>query len=727
MRRVFVLIISQRLVLESLALGLIAFLLRVINLEGWPRWYSDEGTNGYTGVNMFNGIWGSHVWGPNFFPPLFPAVCGLMSTLMEPSLFAIRLPAAVTGALSIVLLYLIVNKLYNRSIAIVASLLLIVASLYINRLALMDNFSVFFILLTVFFYIKLRDEEKQRWSYLMGISAGLAFLSKFTGIAASIFIVFQSLMDKRFKHVWPGLVAALGVALVYPIIGLIVNWDYFLADTFFQASRPLQFDQLSWVLLMGHPTDQLYKGFFFFNLWAPLGFLSTFYLLARNKAGDRLLSVLVGSIFITYFLAGQIWWVFLLALYPAYCVAITVVLNDIVRGEGNYRFLAIFTILLLVPLSNCRLLYPNFEARAIIIIFLLIVAGIFLTLAIQTRFRYLSRALLVIPLTVMIIAGALSELTPLIGNTNEANPTIHTSADQKTVVDWLNTHTEEGDMVTAPGPIVYLLDKAIGVDYAEVALYESGEAYHIYPLSIIPRFNIDAKVSNFRYFVADTPMESLGPLSKIAWEVMTTWELSFQFGDFRVYVNPGEDVLAVAEKWQVVSPLARGTEDSGLDVVDNTFSLSLASTTPGERVDLAVVTRQQYSLPLEIVVNHRLPQLDTIDLHAYDFKIQYDLENFIIVHYLNAPNSFMEVGLMHGNSWNSKYYESKVAPIGNCEWRFVIDSAKCSFFENGQKICEFDNTLDMTYFKLGFSQVTEDTTLKSWIINAVEVNGEKIQ
>ena len=727
MRRVFVFLKSQRIFLESIVLGGIAFALRVVNLEDWPRWYSDEGTNGYTGVNMFNGIWGSHVWGPNFFPPLFPAICGVMSNVLGLSYFSIRLPGAIAGAASIALLYLIVNKLYNRSIAIVASLLLVVASLYINRLALMDNFTVFFLLLTVFSYIRLRDGGNRRWGYLMGISAGLALLSKFTGIAAPLFIVFQSLMDKQFKQVWRGLLISFLVALVYPISGLIIDWNYFLTDTFFQAARPLQFDQTLWVMLMGHPTDQLYTGFYFFNLWNPLGFVSAFYLLARNKDGDKLLCVLLGSVFITYFIAGQIWWVFLLALYPVYCVAIAVVLHDIVKGEGNYQFLAVSAIFLLLPLSSYQLLYPSLGERAIVIIFSWVVVGVIATLTIKYKYRYISRVLLVCPLIIMMVAGSISELTPLVGIYGSTSPTSGTSSDQQAVANWINANTEQGDMVAVPGSIVYLLDKAVGIDYAEVALYESREAYHIYPASMLQRYNIAAAVSNMKYFVTDTPSRSLGPLNNIRETVRLLWEPVFQFGDLHVYARPSEESSAVTNLWEVVSSLSGAAEGSGLVVVNDTLSLNLASTTQGERVDLSVVTSQQYTLPLEIVVNHVVPQLDTTNIHAYDFKIQGQADTFVIAHYMNAPNGFLEVGVAQGVSWTSIYYESKPAPLGTIEWKFVIDSETIVFFENGEKLCEFNNTLKETSFRFGVAHITEDATPKNWTINYIEVNGERIR
>ncbi|MDQ1280659.1 MAG: hypothetical protein QG670_1922 [Thermoproteota archaeon] len=91
-------------ILVVLIIGTIALILRVINLA-YPRWYPDEGTNLQLGLNMLHGQYGYSTWGPNFFPPFYDFLIGSMVTLFGNSYFIARLPSAVLGTISCVLLF----------------------------------------------------------------------------------------------------------------------------------------------------------------------------------------------------------------------------------------------------------------------------------------------------------------------------------------------------------------------------------------------------------------------------------------------------------------------------------------------------------------------------------------------------------------------------------------------------------------------------------------------
>jgi 4-amino-4-deoxy-L-arabinose transferase-like glycosyltransferase len=497
-KRLVVVLRSNPVLFDLLLLAAVSLALRLVNLGSWPRWYCDEGTYGQVGVNIFHGTWGTTVWGPNFFPPVFPVISGVMSTLFGHSMIAIRIPGAIAGAASVLLLYLIVNRLYkNRVIALLSAGMLSIASLYINRLAMMDNFMALFLLLTVFFYLKFKDSRQNKWIYLAGIAAGLSFLSKYTGICAILFLVVQSLFDKEFAKTWKPLLTFGVLAMIYPLLGL-MNWHNFTSDTLFQASRGTNYYNFVSMLIMGHPIDQLYTKlydwFFILSPWMLLGVVSCALILPQKE--NRILCILLVSVVFVYAVAKSVWWAYLVGIYPVYCTSIAVVCYDTARG-------------IKVLLKSRR---------------------------VHDKLKF---ALRWVPITIIIVAAVVIvyAIAPVAGLTT--SPWSANSSDQQSAVSWLNHNTNKDDMVAAGPTINYMLTKAEGVDYAYVVLYNTRESFQVFTVSQLDRYKMDLSLSKFKYFVVDTPLPYIGqPAVDTVALIRNTWALEYQVGDCHIYLNP---------------------------------------------------------------------------------------------------------------------------------------------------------------------------------------------
>ena len=326
---------------------LIAFILRVVNLEKWPRWLVDEGTYGGTGINYFRGHFGPwYIRG--FNAPLFLYISGFMTEMFGRNFFILRLPGAVAGTISSLLIFFIARKLYNHFIGVSAALMLTVATTYINRVALMDNFVELFLLLSVFSYLKFRETNKKVWEYILGTSMGFALLSKYTGIMVALFTLVQSLLDRRLSKTWRSFVIFVVLSLIYPIIGVFgIGWNYFLMDLYPPARRtPPDIASFIIFLIMGRPESQLaWEETLRINIWSTVGFFSCFYLLGRQKFGDRFVLTLVSMIIFTYIPLGYYWWGYLAPLYPAYCMAIAVVFHEVAFIKKSPQFLAFYIFL----------------------------------------------------------------------------------------------------------------------------------------------------------------------------------------------------------------------------------------------------------------------------------------------------------------------------------------------------------------------------------------------
>jgi 4-amino-4-deoxy-L-arabinose transferase-like glycosyltransferase len=90
-------------------------------------------------------------------PPLVFLIQHIFFILFGISLISARLPVALAGVGSVILLYLIGKELYDRRYGILASLLLTVSTFFIwmSRINYLEGIETFFILLAVLFFLKL--------------------------------------------------------------------------------------------------------------------------------------------------------------------------------------------------------------------------------------------------------------------------------------------------------------------------------------------------------------------------------------------------------------------------------------------------------------------------------------------------------------------------------------------------------------------------------------------
>jgi 4-amino-4-deoxy-L-arabinose transferase-like glycosyltransferase len=175
-----------------------ALLLRFWNLEGLPRFSYDEGNYCDISENTANGrfMWWSHSFaGPTYWNlPLFFIFTAVSFTLFGSGIVQARAVSALFGTLTCYLAYRFGKDILNKEkVGILAAGLYAIDAyaLSIDRLALLDTTQSFFIALSIFFcYISFR-RNKQVYTILAGICAGLAILTKATG-GFAILILFVS-------------------------------------------------------------------------------------------------------------------------------------------------------------------------------------------------------------------------------------------------------------------------------------------------------------------------------------------------------------------------------------------------------------------------------------------------------------------------------------------------------------------------------------------------------
>ena len=114
---------------------------------------------------------------------------------------AARVIPAVLGILTVFVIYLIGKQLYGTKVALTSALVLALLPYHIvlSRQVLLDVPLTFFFALTLYFLVRyLKRPHDIQWSFLIGVSAGLTFLSKEVGIFALIASIASISLTKSF-------------------------------------------------------------------------------------------------------------------------------------------------------------------------------------------------------------------------------------------------------------------------------------------------------------------------------------------------------------------------------------------------------------------------------------------------------------------------------------------------------------------------------------------------
>lgn len=159
-------------------------------------------------------------------PLLFWVQNGFMNVFGE-SVFGFRLPSALLGIGAVYLIYVIGKKCFSEKAGLYAAALYGVTlnGVYISRIGLQEAYVIFFLLLSLYWFLKALEEN--RYLVWTGVAIGLGALSKYTA-----FIIVPAVCTYLFlyrrdyfknKKFWYG--AGITALLFSPVI--IYNWQLY--------------------------------------------------------------------------------------------------------------------------------------------------------------------------------------------------------------------------------------------------------------------------------------------------------------------------------------------------------------------------------------------------------------------------------------------------------------------------------------------------------------------
>ncbi|HEY4475204.1 MAG TPA: glycosyltransferase family 39 protein [Candidatus Paceibacterota bacterium] len=153
-------------------------------------------------------------------PPLTFLFQNISMKILGESFFALRLPSAVFGLLSVLLIYLIGKRIFGENGGLLSALIFAITAnhVFISRIGLQESIVIFFLLAV--FYFLLRSLENDKYLIYAGAALGLALLSKYTAAAAIpisiIWIAFVKPVYLKKKSFWLG--ALLTILILSPVI-----------------------------------------------------------------------------------------------------------------------------------------------------------------------------------------------------------------------------------------------------------------------------------------------------------------------------------------------------------------------------------------------------------------------------------------------------------------------------------------------------------------------------
>lgn len=137
-----------------------------------------------------------------YLHPLYPYLVGLIYTIFNANIITILLLQAILGAASVVLIYQIGLKAFNRGTALIASLIysLYQPAIYFTGTFLGVTVTIFLLLWGIYYFLDNYNDNRSYIWIICGFIFGLAVLSRFTIVLCLMSLSLYFILQKRWKE-----------------------------------------------------------------------------------------------------------------------------------------------------------------------------------------------------------------------------------------------------------------------------------------------------------------------------------------------------------------------------------------------------------------------------------------------------------------------------------------------------------------------------------------------
>ena len=341
-------------ILAILAISTIFF----INLGNGPLWAADEQTYSQWAYHMVKSgdyvtpyaFGGLAIWIGK--PPLYMWLMSLSYQAFGVSNFVTRLWSPIFGALTLVVIYFLGKRLFNRIVGFTSAIVLATFTTFylFARHAMTDVAFVFFILASIYFFVLSEQTKKvSRYIVLSGLFFGLALLTKQVEallipltVFAYLFVTRRSvrfLFTKHFTAFWGIGLLLLSPWLIYMFLSFgSTFWNWFIIYCgVIRTISPIE----------GHTGDYLFYFNYLINnerVWTILlpfaAGLCVFNSVSKRSKVDTLLLAWMGIVLLVFTIAQtKLSW-YILPAIPAFALAISNLLYQIankIQATANQK------------------------------------------------------------------------------------------------------------------------------------------------------------------------------------------------------------------------------------------------------------------------------------------------------------------------------------------------------------------------------------------------------
>lgn len=368
-----------------------------------------------------------NLWGEDFRiispwldkPPLYALITGSVALFAgqgefeEVRLSTIRLVPIFLSFLTIILVGLLSQKIFNRQIALIVSILYasVPTIVMANRMSLTENLLTPISLLVLWLF---SQDGRKKWTamkpYLVGLGCGLAIITKQVGMTLPITILALYAIDKQWKNAVIVFVISVIFGLIHPLIGLYYDWGlYFNVMKELRWAHGLGLPETIVTLFrfpgIGHKERIFLDG----SILAGLLLLLTapFWLKIQENYKKILPILIFPFIYLTLMVlidGGQTWygW-YLFPLFPFLTILIGKAIYDLWQKPNFLQSLFFYLILGSSTVRFFLLIRPEFQRswQTILGLFLLILVGGFI---LKTNYQ---RLILVVFFAIFLIINVL--------------------------------------------------------------------------------------------------------------------------------------------------------------------------------------------------------------------------------------------------------------------------------------------------------------------------------
>ncbi|MBW6441311.1 glycosyltransferase family 39 protein [Patescibacteria group bacterium] len=352
-----------------LSLGLLFISLGKNHLIPWDEAiYAKVAKNMVVRNEYIIPYWDNFITGWFEKPPLYMWMMSGFMNILGFNSWSARLPSAIFGFLTVLLVYFMGKKLFNKTTAFISALALTttVHFLYYSRASMLDVTATFFITLSLYLYWLAKQNEKNILWILSGASVGLAVMTKgFVGLLPFLviglyeiylFIFYKQKVNRRliYKYLFmflPFLLVALPWHLtMYQLFGKSFLDKYFFYHVWDRATSVIEDkgNPFFWYVIVIKVSMRIW----FVALLGALPF-SVFHAFKKDRK-HVFLSIWAISIFLFFSIAKSklVWYI--IPVYPVLCLIVgnfsERVLDFIVTkikflNSASFKFLSLYLLL----------------------------------------------------------------------------------------------------------------------------------------------------------------------------------------------------------------------------------------------------------------------------------------------------------------------------------------------------------------------------------------------